>query len=184
MPPRRPAPKEARTPPTERLRIELDLAHELLRPSRIPVLRQIEALLREQEVEEQGSLLVRASELLHELGDAGFERVDHWELSPGGWLPLPEPAHRGKVEPVGHVLRALESRAWASLAHADAFAVRLSDADGRRADARVLHLHREREHSISVELWDPPAAAEVRRLIARLRARFAPLRVRLRHEGV
>ncbi len=182
MPPRRAPPAKAAPPPSERVRIELDLAHELLRPSVIPILRQIEALLREQEVEEQGSLLVRSAELLHALGETGFGRVDHWEISPGGWLPLPEPAHRGTTEPVGHLLRALESRAWAPLAHATSFAVRLSDPNGRRADARVLRLHREREHSISVDLWDPPSAAEVKGLVARLRDRFAPLKVRVRRE--
>jgi len=162
-----------------RVRVELDLPHELLRPSAVPVLRQIEALLREQEVEEAGSVLVRAAELLDELAGLGLRRVDHWEVEPGGWLPLPEPTHAGRVEPVEHLLRALRSPAWRFLAESRAFSVRLSSDDGRRADAVVLHRHREREHSITVDLWGPPSPADLRNAVGRLRRRFSPLRIRL-----
>jgi len=178
----RPAPKASDRPSRaqERVRLELDLPHEMLLRSPLPVLRQITAFLREQEVEEQGSLLVRSAELLHELGGLGYGRVDHWEVDPGGWLPLPEAAHAGRFEPVEHLLRALRSPAWGYLAQARGFSVRLSADDGRRADARLLRLHRERDHSIVVDLWGPPSGAEIRRTIERLRSRFAPLRVRLR----
>jgi len=162
-----------------RVRVELDLPHEILRPSPVPVLRQIEALLREQEIEEHGSLLVRAGELLEALGSLGYHRVDHWEVDPEGWLPLPEASHAGLTEPVGHLLRALQSPSWRFLAESRAFSVRLSSDDGRRADAVVLHLHREREHSITVDLWGPPSKTELREAVARLRSRFSPLKVRL-----
>ncbi|HYA11284.1 MAG TPA: hypothetical protein VEH10_06425 [Thermoplasmata archaeon] len=162
-----------------RVRIDLDLPHELLKPSPLPVLRQIAALLREQEVEEQGSVLVRVGELLDELASLGFRRVDHWEVDPGGWLPLPEATHAGLAEPVDHLLRALKSPAWRFLAESRAFSVRLSAEDGRRADAVVLHLHREREHSITVDLWGPPSKTELRETVQRLRRRFSPLKVRL-----
>ncbi len=165
--------------PSGRVRVELDLPHELLRPSSVPVVRQIETWLREQEVEEEGSLLVRVGELLHELGGQGYARVDHWEVDPGGWLPLPEASHAGRFEPVAHLVRALKSPAWSPLSSARSFAVRLTSEDGRRADARVLHRHREREHSVTVDLWGPPPEAELRRTVAALRQRLAPLRVRL-----
>ncbi len=162
------------------VRLELDLPHETLRPSSLPVLRQLTAFLREQEVEEQGSLLLHAAELLDELGRLGYRRVDHWEIDPGGWLPLPEAGHAGPVEPVAHLVRALRNPAWGAFARARSFAVRLSSEDGRRIDAELLHLHRERQHSITLELWDAPGPAEVRRLARALRDRLAPLRVRLR----
>jgi hypothetical protein len=171
--------EEPPEPPTGSVRVELDLPHELLRPSSVPVVRQIEAWLHEQEIVEQESLLVRVGELLDELGSQGYSRVDHWEIEPGGWLPLPEASHAGRYEPVAHLLRALKSPAWAPLASARSFAVRLSSGDGRRADARVRHRHREREHSVSVVLWGPPPEPELRRTVAALRSRLAPLRVRV-----
>ena len=161
------------------VRLEMDLPHELLRPSGVPVIRQIEAWLKEQEVEEQGSLLVRAGELLDELGALGYAHVDHWEVEPGGWLPLPEAAHAGKFEPVGHLVRALKSPAWIAVGQARGFGFRLSASNGRRVDARVLRLHREREHSITLDLWGPPSSAEVRRVVSAVRRRFSPLKVRL-----
>jgi hypothetical protein len=181
MTPRR-RPSRRRVPGADEglVRVEVDLPHELLRPSAVPVVRQIEALLREQEVEEQESLLVRVGELLDVLGGLGFSTVDHWEVDPGGWLRLPELRRRGRFEPVGHLLRALKSPAWASLAEARGFAARLSADDGRRVDARLRRLHREREHSITLDLWGPPAEAELHRVVQRLRQRFSPLKVRLR----
>jgi len=161
------------------VRIELDLPHEVLRPSIVPVIRQIRAFLREQEVEEQENLLVRVGELLDELGGLGYSRVDHWEVEPGGWLPLPEATHAGRFEPVGHLLRALKSPAWWPVAEARGFGVRLTSPDGQRADARVLHWHREREHSVTVDLWGPPTEAELHRVVGALRQRFAPLKVRI-----
>ncbi len=161
------------------VRVELDLPHELLRPSGLPLVRQLQALLRERAIEEDGSVLVRTAELLDVLAESGYDRVDHWEVVPGGWLPLPEAGHRGRVEPVGHLVRALKSRAWAPFARADGVRVRLSSDRDARADAHVLRLHRERQHSITVDLWGPPPEAQVHRLVERLRRRFAPLKTRL-----
>jgi hypothetical protein len=170
---RRPAPDEGR------VRVELDLPHERLRPTSVPLLRQITAFLKEQEVEEEGSLLARSAELLDELSRAGFLRVDHWEVEPGGWLPLPEPSHRGRVEPVAHLVRALRNPAWRVFAAATSFSVRLSSADGRRVDAVVLHRHRERQHSITIDLWGAPSRRELHELAEGLRQRFSPLRLRV-----
>ena len=174
-----PAPAPEPQEDEDRVRVELDLPHERLQPSPVPLLRQIESFLREQEVEEEGSLVRRAAALLDELGELGFSTVDHWEVDPGGWLPLPERTHRGRVEPVGHLVRALGSPAWAYLAEARAFRVRLSSDDGRRLDADVRHVHRERQHSITLDLWGPPGSKELHRLVDRLRRRFSPLQVRL-----
>jgi len=171
--------RRAKTPSARYVRIELDLPHEVVRPSLFPVLRQLETLLREQEIEEQGKFLVRVGELLDELGRLGFSRVDHWEVDPGGWLPLPEATHAGRFEPVGHLLNALKSPAWWPVGQARGFGVRLTSPDGDRVDARLLRLHREREHSISVDLWGPPSATELKRVVQALRKRFSPLKVGL-----
>lgn len=184
--PRKRTEKAAEAPapaPVARVRLELDLPHERLEPSPIPILRQIEALLREQEVEEEGSILQRVAGLLHELGELGYDRVDHWEIDPGGWLPLPEPSHRGRTEPLPHLLRALQSRAWAALSGATAFSLRLADDHDHRADAVVLRRHRERQHSIRIDFWDPPPATRLHALVERLRQRFSPLRVHLQRLG-
>jgi len=172
--------RRTRPPPDTFVRVALDLPHERLNPSVVPVIRQIEAWLHEQEVEELGNFLVRAAELLDELGGLGYSRVDHWEVDPGGWLPLPEATHAGRYEPVQHLIRALQSPAWLTLSEARSFAVRLTSTDGARADARVFHVHRERGHSITVDLWGTPSAKEVRQLVDRLRNRFTPLRVTVR----
>lgn len=144
------------------------------------MIRELEAWLHAQEVEETGPFLLKVAELLDELGGLGYRRVDHWEVEPGGWLPLPEASHAGRYEPVEHLIQALRSPAWLSLSEARGFAVRLTSTDGERADARVLHRHREREHSVTVDLWGAPTAAAVHRLVERLRSRFSPLRLQVR----
>jgi hypothetical protein len=177
-----PRPFGVRRPPQgdpDRVRLEVDLPHERLVPSAVPVVREFESLLREQEIEEAGSLVLRTAELLDELAGLGFRRVDHWEADPEGWLPLPEASHRGRTEPTTHLLNALRSPSWGFLAQSKAFSVRLSSEDGRRVDAVVLHYHRERQHSITLDLWGPPSKAELREVIDRLRRRFSPLKMRL-----
>jgi hypothetical protein len=79
--------------------------------------------------------------------------VNHWEVRPGGWLPLPEPAHERLVEPVGHLVHALRSDAWKRVGDARSFAVRLSGPGELRADVTVRRVHRERAHAITLELF-------------------------------
>jgi hypothetical protein len=160
-------------------RLEFDLRHEQLRSGRLPVIGQIEALLREREVEERVSVVPLAAALLHAMAGLGYRHVDHWEIHPGGWLPLPERTHPGLVEPVGHLVRALASESWRPLVRARRLAVRLSAADGRRADVVLRRVHREREHSLTVELVGAVTAPQVRRTVAAVRSRLPVLRVRL-----
>jgi hypothetical protein len=167
----------------ESVRLEFDLRHESIGGTRIPVVRQIEALLREREVEEHESLVVIAAGLLHALSTLGYRRVDHWEVEPGGWLPLPEDTHPGLVEPVGHLIRALASERWGALSRARRFSVRLSTPDGARADAILRRVHREQDHTLTLELWGKVTEQEVRRTVGAVRERLSVVRATVSHLG-
>ncbi len=167
----------------ESVRLEFDLRHEAIASSRIPLLRQVEALLREREVEEHESLVAIAAGLLHALSALGYRRVDHWEIEPGGWLPLPEEAHPGLVEPVGHLVRALTSERWGGLSRARRFSLRLSTPDGRRADAILRRVHREQDHTLTLELWGSVTEREIRRSVEAVRERLSVVRARVGHLG-
>jgi hypothetical protein len=160
------------------LRFEVDLKHELPAPA-LPIVREIESFLRERRVEVRESLLELAAALLKSLHEHGFSRVDHWEVDPGGWLPLPEETHPGLTEPVAHLLRALKSEHWQEIALASGFLVRLSGGGNRRADAVLRRIHRERDHLLTLELWGRFSQAEAQRLIGTLRERMPVLRVQL-----
>jgi len=161
------------------IRVEIDLGREMVAPGRLPFLTELTSLLREREVEESESLLELEAAVLHALHGCGFSRVDHWEVDPGGWLPLPEAVHPGLIEPVGHLLKALASDRWQDLAGAYAFSVRLSGDGDRRADAVLRRRHREREHSLSLELWGHVASFEVHRIVNALRDHLPVLRAQV-----
>lgn len=161
------------------VKVEIDLRPELVREPSLPVVRQIEALLRERQVVEVGDVLKLTARLLHALTAAGFTRVDHWEATPGGWLPLPESTHEGRTEPVGHLVRALQSEAWRTLASARSFAVRLSGGSPVRADLTVRRIHRERSPSVSLELWGTLSSSSVHDIVGAIRARLPVLRSRV-----
>lgn len=134
-------------------------------------------------------LLRLSAEVLHALASQGFGRVDHWEVQPGGWLPLPEPAHERLEEPVGHLLNALRSEAWKRVGGARSFAARLSGPVGMRADVTVRGVHRERRHAITVDLLGSFSERDLRGVervlndelsIARIRCVIVPSAGRLR----
>jgi hypothetical protein len=171
--------RKRRPVPFEHVRLEIDLRHEQLAPPRIPLLQQLEGLLRERAVVEQGDLMRLSAAALHALAARGFSRVDHWQVEPGGWLPLPEPTHATLAEPVGHLIRALESDAWRRVALAREFSVRLSGPTKFRADLVVRRVHRERGHSMTLELRGRIATRELEALVRALRGRLPVLRTRV-----
>jgi hypothetical protein len=171
--------RKRRPVPFAHVRLEVDLRHEQLRAPGIPVLAQIEGLLRERSVVEHGDLLRLSAAALHALSTRGFKRVDHWQVEPGGWLALPEPTHASLAEPVGHLLRALESDAWQRIALAREFSVRLSGPAQYRADLTVRRVHRERGHSLTLELRGVIAHRELEGLVRALRIRLPVLRTRV-----
>ncbi len=160
------------------VRLEVDLVHEAFRRRGVPFLHRLEAVFREQEVVEVEGLLRPAAMVLHALASRGFSRVDHWEVRPGGWLPLPEPAHERLTEPVGHLLHALRSDAWKRVADARSFAVRLSGAGEARADVTVRRVHRERAHAITLELFGPVSERELHQVERALREELSIARLR------
>lgn len=162
-----------------RVRLDIDLGHERFEAPPTSPLGQLERLFRERSVVEQADLLRLSAGAIQAFAERGFDRVDHWEFVPGGWLPLPEPAHRKIAEPVGHLVSALGSRAWGPYARAREFGVRLSGSPRMRADLRVRRVHRERAHSISVELYGQVSAAELRSLVRALGRRVPVLRARV-----
>ncbi len=168
--------RRRRARPFGHVRLEIDLRHEQFREPDIPVLRQFEALLRERAVVEQGDLLRLSAGALHAFSERGFSRVDHWEIVPGGWLPLPEPTHTSLAEPVSHLLRALKSAQWNRLAEARQFSVRLSGHPKIRADLVVRRVHRERGHSLTVDLRGWIVERELDGLVRGIRERLPVLR--------
>ncbi|MGA8542324.1 MAG: hypothetical protein WB947_02100 [Thermoplasmata archaeon] len=164
-----------RPPPFGHIRLDVDLRHEQLSEPEIPLLRQFERLLRERSVIEHGDLLRLSAAALHGFSTRGFNRVDHWQVEPGGWLPLPEPTHASLAEPVGHLMRALASPEWQRLAQAREFSVRLSGHPAFRADLTVRRVHRERAHSLTIELRGTITPRELERLVRALRERLPVL---------
>jgi hypothetical protein len=161
------------------VRVEIDLGHEVLAPARLPFVSEIRAILKERNVEEEESLLDLGAALLHSLQACGYSRVDHWEVDPGGWLPLPEAVHPGLVEPVGHLVRALASERWQELATAHALSVRLSGDGDRRVDAVLRRRHREREHSLTLDLWGRMQSYDVHRTVNALREHLSVIRAQV-----
>jgi hypothetical protein len=165
--------------PMSHVVLEVDLRHERFDAPTIPVLQQFERLFHERSVVEEADLLRLTAGALHAFSSCGYNRVDHWEMTPGGWLPLPEATHRTLAEPVGHLLRALTSDAWQPYARAREFAVRLSGPPRSRADLVVRRVHRERGHSISIELHGIVVERDLTGLVRALRERVPVLRSRV-----
>ncbi len=165
--------------PYRYVHLEVDLRHESWDRGRLSFLQPLEGLLREREVIESADLLRLVAATLHATTSLGYTRVDHWEVAPGGWLPLPEATHRGSIEPTGHLLRALEDPAWAPVARARSFSVRLSGTGPNRIDLTVRRVHRERRHSLSLDLWGSFRRPDLHRLAAALRGRLPVLRIQV-----
>jgi hypothetical protein len=131
----------------------VELKSSAVTPTAVPVLQRLEALLGMRKIVEAADLIRLAGWTLHAFSARGFRRVDHWEVAPGGWLPLPEAsARRPTEEPVGHLLKILESDAARSIAQARTFSVRLSDFHGNHADVIVRRVHRARRPAIELDL--------------------------------
>ncbi|MCI4323989.1 MAG: hypothetical protein L3K03_08270 [Thermoplasmata archaeon] len=147
--------RRARSRPFSHVHLEVDLlsgGESDAEPSRLERWRQ---LLSQKDVVESSDLVLLTVGTLHALSACRFRRVDHWEIVPGGWLPPPtthEPG-RGVGEPVGLLLAALQTESGSSVSRARSFSVRLSDRGGNHVDVIIRHIHRERRHALSLDLW-------------------------------
>jgi hypothetical protein len=139
--------------PYSHVHLEIDLARKPVPSSGAPALRRLEENLGLRRVVESADLVLLTGGTLHALSARGFRRVDHWEVSPGGWLPLPDPSRRpGRDEAIGHLIQAVESDTGPSIAGARSFGIRLSGIGGKHADVTVRRTHRSGGHSISLDL--------------------------------
>jgi hypothetical protein len=139
--------------PYAHVHLEVQLKSDQIDPSKVRALQRLENLLGMRKIVEAAGLLRLAGGTLHALSARGFRRVDHWEVSPGGWLPVPPRTPRpGKEETVGHLVKILEGENANAVARARAFSVRLSDFHGNHADVAVLRVHRQHHPAISLDL--------------------------------
>jgi hypothetical protein len=135
------------------VQLEFDLAPKPTNLAGAPLLERLAQRLKERRIVEKANLVQLAAATLHALSSQGFRRVDHWEIDPGGWLPLPaQLKHRDAEEPVGDLLNLLESGTWSSIALARSFSARMSDFSGGRADVVVRRVHRLR-HALTLKVW-------------------------------
>ena len=140
------------------------------RGSHLPLLRELQDALREAEVTEAGDLLTLAAGALAAFAQAGYDRVDHWEVRPGGWLPLHRVPKSPSAGSVGHLLAAMRFDEWASVRDAQEFAARLSARTPARLEFALRRVHRERRHSLTDELsgrFAPPPVETVVGLLTR-----------------
>jgi hypothetical protein len=165
--------------PTGPARLELDLHHERLVIGHHPVLEAVEGLVRERAVEEEVGLIELGSGLLRGLAAAGYTRAERWSIDPVGWVALPEAPHRGAEEPIGHLLQALTHASWKRFDVADGLSVAVSAPDGRTAAAVVRRYHRERGHTVTIELpFRRPSRSEGSALVQAMRTHLPVVRAR------
>ncbi len=162
--------------PMEHVHIEVDLLPVMERTTRIPGLRAIEEALREAEVIESGDLLTLTAGALEAFASTGWRRVDHWEVRPGGWLPLRHAPRGPQIEPVRQFLDALRMSEWKAVADARELAARLADPHGNRLEVVVRRAHRERQHALSIDLHGSILRDAVHDLTAALHRRLPVLR--------
>ncbi|MGI0140781.1 MAG: hypothetical protein ACREBT_06545 [Thermoplasmata archaeon] len=159
-----------RSRPYSHIHLEIDL-----RPESIAkvggAIRRIEKALGELEVVESEDLLRLTGVVLHAFASVGFVRIFHWEAEPGGWLPLPHGRDGASEEPLGHFLRALDSEEWKATAKARSFALRLGATGNMHADVVVRRIHRERRHTISIDLRGSVPGSQVKDLVGAIHQR-------------
>lgn len=160
----------------EHAHLEVDLVPAIERSVSVPILHQIEIALREAQIVEEGDLLSISAGALHAFSSVGFRRVDHWEVRPGGWLPLRGGPKGPQVRPVAQFLAAMQFDQWNRVRGARELAIRLSGPRGLRAELIVRRIHRERHHTLSIDVTGLFRAPELESLSAALRRHLPVLR--------
>ena len=167
--------------PYTHVHLEIDLTPTSLAVGASAVVRRIEKMLRERNVEESVDLLKLTGTVLHAFSAVGFVRVYHWEMSPGGWLPRPNGTRAASETPLAQPLRALESPPWKTAARARSVALRLGARGNLHADIVIRRVHRERHHSISLDLNGLFPESTVRDVVGALHQRVPLEQARVTH---
>ena len=145
--------------------LEVDLAPEPKDPTGVAPLERLAEWLSAKQIVEQGTLIALAAATLHALSARKFRRIDQWEVSPGGWLPPPRPGKDPDAEePVGHLLKSLESAPESSVGSARTFSASLSDLSGGKVDVVVRRVHGGHGHALTLDLrgdWTPAAVKDL-----------------------
>lgn len=143
--------RRSRNRPYNHAHFEIDIAGGAALRGDAPHLQQVEETLSKARAAGTPDLVLLAIGTLHALAARRFRQIDHWEVAPGGWLPLPaEKARHGSNEPVGDLLALLGGDGWSPLTKARSFSARLSDQQGHRIDIVVRRA--ERRHGVSLDL--------------------------------
>ncbi len=143
--------RRAKRRPYDHAHLDIDVSTDAGLRGDAPHLQQVERALSRAQVARTPDLVLLTIGTLHALSARRFRQIDHWEVSPGGWLPLPaEKSRRGSNEPVGDLLAVLEGDGASPLLKARSFAARLSDQQGHRVDVVVRRT--QRRHAISLDL--------------------------------
>lgn len=165
--------RRTRSRPYRHAHVEIDLAAEPQDPAGVPLLERLAALLKERKVVEKGSLIMMTAALLHALAARQFHRVSHWEVVPGGELPLPPGRTDDQPgEPVGDLIDALEGGGWSKVGKARSFSVQLSGPSGARADVTIRRVHRERRHAVTLDLRGTWTKATVQDVVDSIASRL------------
>jgi hypothetical protein len=164
--------RKARARPYSHVHLEIDLEPDGAPPSASPIVRKLEALVREREVVESADLLGLAARLLHALSAAGFTRVAAWSFEPDVTLPSPATVRDRTREPVGHLLDALRDSKEPRLATARSFSVTLTEPGPNRVEALLRRVHRERRHSLSLDLRGTIPEAGLKEIVTAVRERL------------
>jgi hypothetical protein len=143
--------RRSKNRPYSHAHFEIDVSTGAALRGDAPHLQEVERAMSRAQIAQVPDLMLLAAGTLHALSARRFRQVDHWEVSPGGWLPLPTAqGRRGSNEPVGHLLAVLEGEGASPLLKARSFAARLSDGQGHRIDVVVRRA--QRRHTLSLDL--------------------------------
>ena len=99
-------------------------------------------------------------------------------MTPGGWLPLPNGGTGSSPPsetPLGQFLRALQSPEWSDAHRARAISLRMGARGNLHADIVIRRVHRERTHTISLDLRGLFLSSTVHDVVGALHERV-PLR--------
>ncbi len=164
--------RKARARPYSHVHLEIDLEAVGAPPSSSRIVRQLEALVREREVVESADLLGLAGRLLHALSAAGFSRVEAWSVQPNVALPSPAAGRDRPKAPGGPRMAAHRGAQGASREAPRAFGVSLTEPGPNRAEAVLRRVHRERRHSLSLDLRGTIPDPKLKEIVAAVRERL------------